>query len=167
MNPFVRALKTTRIAELGIERAIHAEALKSDSHFGVNGYRADLDFDGIDVLLRLERSGRIHYVAIAIVSGSATLENGKINSLAAVAARHKEAEAPYFLLVHDRKSDRYALYSAADILESKTSSLRPKDHEFMPANDIVDSMISIVNGFDAPTPTKDYLPLSLERASSQ
>lgn len=145
LNPFVHSLKKTKTAELHLQRAIFDAALQNSSHFAVNAYCPSVDLDGVDLLLRSEQNGVIIFAAIAVISGpSAVLHNGKMNSISAVARRHADAVSPYFLAIKSQHDDRFAIYDAATILSSKTRSLRPRAHEFMPAQEAVNSIISSV-----------------------
>ena len=128
-----------------IEQAIHAVALLNPSHFSINSYRPSVDLDGVDIVVRVEQNGVIIYAAVAVVSGVlAVLNNGKMNSIAAVAKRHANALAPYFLLIKNQTDDRFAIYNSSDILSSKQRSLRPKSGEFMSAETIVDTIVSSI-----------------------
>jgi hypothetical protein len=145
LNPFVHSLKKSRMAELTIQRAIYAAALKNTSHFAINSYAPAVDFDGVDILLRAEQNSAIKYAAIAVISGpTAVLNNGKMNSIHAVARRHTDAVSPYFLAIQNQTDDSFALYSANNILSQKVRSLRPERGAFMSADVLIDTIISII-----------------------
>lgn len=145
LNPFVHSLKKTKMAELTIERAIYAAALKNSSHFAINSYAPAVDLDGVDIVLRVEQNGIIIYAAVAVISGAlVVLSNGKMNSIAAVARRHANARAPYFLLIKNQNDDRFARYDSAEILSSNLRSLRPKKDAFVSAEEAVNTMISSI-----------------------
>ena len=143
LNAFVRALKSGKVAELLLSKAAYEVALKRTSHFAVNCYIPSTDFDGVDILLRVETANsEIRYIAVAVVSRMhAGLHLGSINAISVVANRHVTAGMPYFLVMRRPGTEDFAVFSGAQIVASQARYLRPAENAFMTAEQVVEAII--------------------------